>query len=154
MCVVVCGPEVHGENDARRNNETDDDAQTPQTDEDTPTIEPQSKNKSASKQCTKASGRLRLNESRPSSRKTPQTVSTRAMVLVAPKVRTTRSGPRETEPRYREIVKILRVKADAEKRVWYKVLCRGDHPVRAFWVERHSMKGDGVQILIDECRGK
>ena len=77
--------------------------------------------------------------------------SGRAMVRMSPKIRTTRAGPRQTELCYKEIVRIMRTKVGKDKITWYEVLCQGDHPARAFWVERHSMKGNGVDKLIKDC---
>ena len=77
--------------------------------------------------------------------------SGRAMVRMPPKIRTTREGPRQTEPCYKEIVRIMRTKVGKDKSTWYEVLCRGNHPARAFWVERHSVKGNGVDRLIIDC---
>jgi hypothetical protein len=71
---------------------------------------------------------------------------------VPPRIRVTRAGQRQLEATYQEVTKICSHRIDGRKQEWVKVLCHGDKPSQAKWVQRQSLIGPGVQGMIDECR--
>ena len=69
-------------------------------------------------------------------------------VCLAPAVRMTRASANKTQPKYKDMVKMLGVKIDKMGNTLIKVLCQGSPRHVVFWVNRTSLIGKDVDKMV------